>query len=89
MALGHSKLIFSFCSPTHDCYRDSIYEDYMVISVNFPGRNYCCVVLKGAEWSFLHSQAFHIPVITLYVYYCDVIKQQVNFVIHDASDCGY
>jgi len=37
----------------------------------------------------MHSQSSETPFITLRGYFCDVIKQQVNFLIHYESDCGY
>ena len=37
----------------------------------------------------MHSQSSETPFITLHSYFCDVIEQQANFLIHYESDCGY
>ena len=37
----------------------------------------------------MHSLSSETPFITLRGYFCDVIKQQFNFLIHYESDCGY
>ena len=41
------------------------------------------------ERSSIHLWTFQTPFITLRDYYRDVIEQQVNFLIHYESDCGY
>ena len=56
--------------------------------MNFRGENDCCVVLKsGTEFCAFAdlSNTFHHPLQLL----PRVIEQQVNFLIHYKSDCGY
>jgi len=60
-----------------------------VICMNFHGGNDCCVVLKSGTKFYAFAvlrNTFHYP---LWLYFCNVIKQQVNFLIHYESDCGY
>ena len=53
---------------------------YTVISMNFRGGNDCCVVLKS-EIEFCAFADLPTPFITLRGYNCDVIEQQVNFLM--------
>ena len=80
--LGHSKSIFNFWSSAHTCF--SWFNKWGL-------RNYLCEFpwRKWLLWSYRHSWTTQTPLSIFRGYYRDVIEQQVNFLVHYESKCGY